>query len=767
MKMARYIISAAIILLTAWLSFYGLMPKSNEDKFVPPHEFSVDRAMTPLLEITKKPHYTGSDANSEVRSILIRELHKAGLEPHIQEGFSLNENSKTLTKPINIVAKFPGTEPGKSVLLMSHYDSALVPSFGAADAASGVVTILESVRAYLASGNRPKNDIVVLFTDAEELGLDGVRLFVKEHPWAKDVGVALNFEARGTSGPSNMIIESTHGNAKLIDEFIKANPSYPVTSSLMYSVYKMLPNDTDSTILREEGNINGYFFAFIDNHFNYHTALDTYYNLNRNSLAHQGSYLLPLLKHFGDADLTDLSSNSDKVYFSIPFFHTFSYPFSLNFVLFAVATVIFITLIVIGIRKKVFTPSGFIQGLWRFLIALLLSGLAGYFGWKLIISIYPHYLEIQQGFPYNGHDYIVVFVALSFAITLWFLKPSSSPEFLAVSLFFWLLMNLLVLILLKGAGYFILPVYFALIALGLFVYKKSVPIIVAFLSIPLIFIFAPLIQFFPVGLGMKNIVISCIFTVLTLGLTVPVWSSKEIRKILSGIGLLTALIFLTKAHLTSSFSETRKKPNSLVYFEDSDAGKSYWTTYDKNLDAWTSQVIQNPSGDFPMESPYSKYGIEYKSYSEGKFTGFSKSEIDVSKDTVINEKRNVRIVIHPQRKLNMMELVKGKDFDIIDLKFNQIPVNLQALTASYRGTENSALIRYILPNSQEPLVMEFSTSSAASVSFKLLEYSFDLMENEILNVPPRPDRMMPKPFVPTDAVVVKQMINLNNGKIQL
>src|SRR5690606_28153045 len=115
------------------------------------------------------------------------------------------------------------------------------------------------VRAYLASGTKPKNDIILLFTDGEELALDGAKLFMDEHPWAKEVGMALNFEARGTSGPSNMILETNQGNAELIKEFIKANPSYPVASSLMYSVYKILPNDTDSTVFREAGDIDGFF----------------------------------------------------------------------------------------------------------------------------------------------------------------------------------------------------------------------------------------------------------------------------------------------------------------------------------------------------------------------------------------------------------------------------------------------------------------------------------------------------------------------------
>src|SRR5690606_39231039 len=113
---------------------------------------------------------------------------------------------------------------------------------------SGVATILEGVRAFLESGERPKNDIIILFSDAEELGLNGADLFVREHPWAKEVGLVLNFEARGSGGPSYMLIETNRGNAKLIEGFSRAGVQYPVANSLVYSVYKMLPNDTDLTV---------------------------------------------------------------------------------------------------------------------------------------------------------------------------------------------------------------------------------------------------------------------------------------------------------------------------------------------------------------------------------------------------------------------------------------------------------------------------------------------------------------------------------------
>jgi putative aminopeptidase FrvX len=75
--------------------------------------------------------------------------------------------------------------------------------------ALGVATILESVRFFYMLKHRIKNDIIILFSDAEELGLNGAALCNATS--AKEVGLVLNFEARGSSGPSYMLMETNAG----------------------------------------------------------------------------------------------------------------------------------------------------------------------------------------------------------------------------------------------------------------------------------------------------------------------------------------------------------------------------------------------------------------------------------------------------------------------------------------------------------------------------------------------------------------------------
>ena len=771
MKSFNALLSLLLIIALAYYSFLGLMPHYNENEIVPATEFSVDRALIPLEQIAKAPHYVGSPAHVEVRKFLITELGKLGMQPHIQEGFSLNPISKTLTKPINIVARIEGSENGKALLLLSHYDSAAVSSFGASDAGTGVVTILESIRAFLASGKKPKNDIIILFSDAEELGLDGAKLFVNEHPWSKEVGLVLNFEARGTSGPSNMILETNGGNSHMVKGFIEANPEFPVASSLMYSVYKMLPNDTDSTIFRVDGDIDSFFFAFIDSHFNYHTANDSMYFLNWDSLMHQGSYLLPMLHYFADADLSQLKSETDHVYFNFPILKMISYPFSWIFPMLILAVLVFISIILYGVYKNKLNGKAIAMGFVPFLLSLSICGLLGFFGWKLILLLYPQYLEIQQGFTYNGHWYIAFFVFLSLAITLViykrFVKKRNEPSLYVAPIFFWILLNFAVAIFLKGAAFFIIPVFFGLLSFFVML-KQNRPslLIMTFLGVPAVLIFTPLIQFFPVGLGLNMLVISAVFTVLLFGLLFPIISYYRMKNLLSGICFLLAISFFIIAHTKSDFSVERKKPNSLVYYEDKDLGKAVWLTYDRQIDEWTQNYLsENPemATKYIDEASYSKYGINYTFAVETPRKPIPDFEVILKSDTLINELRNVHFTIVPKRNVNQIDLYSDAYASLNSLNFNGKNANVGETEQLYRGTKNTALVKYFV-SPGDSLSVKFTTEKDVPISFKVMEYSFDLMENPMFNIEKRPDHMMPKPFVITDAIAVKRTFSVDSLK---
>ncbi|MDZ7693014.1 MAG: M20/M25/M40 family metallo-hydrolase [Balneolaceae bacterium] len=211
------------------------------------------------------------------------------MNPQIEEGVTTAQrgNSIRAVQVQNIIARMEGSNSQQTMLLMAHYDS--VPyARGAADDAAGVAAILEAVRA-LQAGPPLQNDVVILFTDAEEGGLMGARYFTENNPLMEEIDLVLNFEARGTSG-SSIMFETNDGNDKLIPLFEEATPN-PVANSLTYSVYKVLPNDTDFTMFKQH-DIQGLNYAFIEDYLDYHTMQDNPENLSLSSLQHHGENLL-------------------------------------------------------------------------------------------------------------------------------------------------------------------------------------------------------------------------------------------------------------------------------------------------------------------------------------------------------------------------------------------------------------------------------------------------------------------------------------------
>ncbi|MES2853931.1 MAG: M28 family peptidase [Bacteroidota bacterium] len=744
------------------LIYFTMMPHWTSDEEGSLSEFSTKRALNQVEAISKQPHYVGSKEHEVVANYLVKELNKLGLETSVQEGYTLSDWGN-LVQSKNILARIKGTSNSKALLLLSHYDSAPHSySKGASDAGSGVATILESVRAFLYSKTPHKNDIIILFSDAEELGLNGAALFVTKHHWAKEIGLVLNFEARGSSGPSYMLMETNKGNAGLVKEFAAAKATFPVSNSLMYSIYKMLPNDTDLTVFREQGNIQGYNFAFIDDHFNYHTAQDDINHLNKNTLAHQGTYLMPLLNYFSNADLNTTQASEDYVYFTIPY--TFiSYPFSWVLPMVVIALVLFIFLLFLGIAKRILSFREIGKGFIPFLGSLIVTGLITFFGWKGLLAVYPQYNDLLNGFTYNGHAYIAAFVLLALAISLVFYNRFSAKKVTmnhyVAPLFIWIVINGALAFSLQGAGFLIIPVYFGLFLFAAFIItQKSRKILSLIFSIPALIIIAPFIQMFPVGLGLKVLFGSAILTVLTFTLLLPVFGTFAKKGIWSLVFFVLAIGFFAKAHSESGYEYGKAKSNSLLYVYDADTDKANWVTYDTNLDSWTKSYLgENPKdASILNETPlFSKYNSGFTYAAEAPKKDILKPSIAFLEDRIVGNQRYLRIKISPNRNVNRYDIFANEKMAIHNFKANGV-TTLGQKNSLYQRKGKKILSYYVVGNT--PLEMQFSVNSSTVFDMELMESSFDLMTNPLFGIAKRENWMMPTPFVLNDAVVIKQKI---------
>jgi len=756
------ILSASFLLAVICWIFITMMPQWISKEKRPLSVFSVKRALLHVAKISEQPHYVGAINHEITANYLLSELQKLGLETSIQEGTTLSDWGN-LVYSKNILARIKGTQNSKALLLLSHYDSAPhSSSHGAADNAVGVATILEGLRTFIHNTTPHKNDIIILFSDAEELGLNGAALFVTQSGWANDTGLVINFEARGTAGPSYMLMEVNSGNAKMVRGFAQAAPKYPVANSLMYSIYKMLPNDTDLTVFRKYGQIQGFNFAFIDDHFNYHTRQDDIAHLDHRSLAHQGSYLMPLLSHFSNSDLSNMTAKEDLVYFSTPV-SFISYPFEWVWLMLIVASVLFVFFIFIGIGKRALIPAEIAKGFGYFIGALLGGGILGFFGWKLLLAIYPQYTDILQGFTYNGHTYIFAFIFLSLAAAFLCYSKRTSDNVLAswsvAPIAIWLIINLLVAIYLPGAGFLIIPVFSALVMLAYFVLtQKSNSYFNLFFSIPPLVILAPLIWMLPIGLGLKMLFASTLLSVLLFGLLLPVFGAFAKKRIISLVMLLIAIGFLTFAQIRSGYEVHTARPNSLVYVFDSDINQARWATYDRDLDDWTAKYLGNNPGNASAlnKNPlFSKYNTAFTFSSPAPEIDLPSPTIDFLRDSVIGTQRHFKIRISPNRKVNRYDIFADDKLVLHNFKANDA-VDLSQKGSAYPRKGKKILSHYVVANT--PLEMQFSIDKNAVFDMELFESSFDLLSNSELKVARRPSAMMPKPFILNDVITLRQKI---------
>jgi len=766
MKSSNNFLAVIIIILTVYWSFSDITPTlPSTEKELKSTDFSISNALYHLKNISKKAHHTGSPEHKLVQYYIINELKKLGLTAEIQQKTAINKKWRASTTTENIIVKIKGTEKGKSLLLLTHYDSNPHSSLGASDAGSGVVTILEGLRAFLAKNVLPKNDIIILFSDAEELGLLGAQAFVENHPFAKNIGLVLNFEARGSGGASYMLMETNGKNKKILTEFLKSSPNYPAANSLMYSIYKKLPNDTDLTIFREKGNINGFNFAFIDDHFDYHTVQDSYERLNRETLQHQADYFTTSLNYFANSNLNDTNSNEDYIYVNFPFTKLLTYPFLWILPMFIIALVFFLALLYLGVKNERITINGLLKGFVPYLISIVLCVGTSYGLWQLILLVHPEYTDILHGFTYNGYQYIIAFISLNswilFKIYNKF-KPEKTTDLYIAPIFTGLVLNYFIMQYMPGAAFFIIPIYSCLIILAILIFmditNRSRATLFAIISIPTIYMIAPMLQLFPVALGLKILFVSAFLLVLIFGFVLPVFHQQKRKNNWQRIAGLISIIFFGLATFNSGYSTDKRKPNSIVFIQDSDTNNSYWATYNKQLDGFTKQVFRNDyiEGGIPFIEGKSKYNTMFSYHKKAKNKNFSTSDITINQDTVINNERNLNFTITPTRRINRYEFnnnstIKLKNFVINGAFYN----DGKEFTAS-KGT----LLIYQMANSDKDLNISFTIDKNATPYIVLNEISYDLLSNEKFNLKPRNEIMMPMPFVVNDAIICSKRIKL-------
>jgi hypothetical protein len=385
------------------------------------------------------------------------------------------------------------------------------------------------------------------------------------------------------------------------------------------------------------------------------------------------------------------------------------------------------------------------------------------------LKIHPGYREIFHGFTYNGHLYIIGFVSLSLWFTVWlyqrYLKKRSAVNLFFAPLSVWIMINFAIAAYLPGAGFFIIPFLVGVAVFGHFILKpkdsaKKV-IVSTVLTVPALLIVVPLIELFPIALGLQMTLIATLIASLLLLLLMPIWSSFAGLKNLNKLFLITAILVFASASYTAGFNEDSKRPDSVLYIRDESTSNGYWGSRDLETDEFTRQFLgENPEQGAIPDRVFQDAGISNFNYHNSAAPiQLEPSLVKILSDTVMSDQRHLRVSIRPNRAINRMDIRLKKGTRVLSLEVQKEKAvkkgNTPFLVSDKGGR---SLFQYYFSVAGEPLEFSYVIPAEDDPSLFLFELTHDFQNlPEIKNIKPeiqpRPDHLMPNTFFVSDAVL--------------
>ncbi|NJN50173.1 MAG: hypothetical protein HC798_02985 [Polaribacter sp.] len=266
-----------------------------------------------------------------------------------------------------------------------------------------------------------------------------------------------------------------------------------------------------------------------------------------------------------------------------------------------------------------------------------------------------------------------------------------------------------------------------------------------------------MVKMFPVGLGLKNILISGIIISLLFGLLIFSLHFKKTKWPVKITGVL-ALFFFGFATYQSGFNIHQKKPNSIVYIQNNTNQQAYFGTYNKTLDNFTKPVFNDEKvkGSIQNAETKSKYNTRFTYHITTENRNIEFSKIKYLLDTIIREYRYIEVVFKPQNKVNKFEFITQNQIELEQFKVNDA---LVAKGEKYTKKAGTFLI-YHMANTDKEITLSFKTKNKEKIPVVINQISYDLLQHPQFDIKQRTNEMMPMPFVTNDAIIVTKEIDL-------
>ncbi|MEJ3750375.1 M28 family peptidase, partial [Actinomycetes bacterium KLBMP 9797] len=666
--------AVAALLAVGAATLVDLRPPAPRGADTPPGEFSAARAYAHVRTVGAATHPAGSAANDRVREHLVDTLRGLGLNPEVQDTvgpeagqLSGGAAGSAFARVRNVVARLPGSAPTGRVFLVAHYDSVQVGPGGNDDGA-GVATILEVARA-LTSGPRPRNDVVFVLTDAEEACLCGAAAFVGSHPLAAGGGVALNLEARGSTGPVVMF-ETSRDNAALVGAYGRAAP-HPIGTSFAVEVYRALPNDTDFTPFLDAG-FAGLNAAYIDGAALYHTPLDTPATMNRASLQQHGDNALALAREFGAVNFATLTAGGDATYFPVPG-GLVRYPGWLTWPLAGLALLATGALAWLARRRGLADRRRLAGGFGLALLPILAAPVAAQLLWVGLVAVRPGYAELTD--LYRPLWFRCAVLALAAAVLfLWYalLRRRLGPAALVIGGLGWLAVLGMVLAALAPGGSYLatLPALAGAVAgfVAVALPRLAVPVLVAGAAVGVLILVPTVVLLFP-ALGLALGGVAALFAIL-LGLaTLPIleliWPEAGGQRAMTAMrarrraaypalaAFLAALALAGAGLRADRFDAAYPAPSQLMYALDAGTGQALWLSEEASPQDWTAQYVsarRSVGAQFPL------FGSTPLSTGPAPAAALPAPALDVLSSSTVGDQRTLRLRLRLRRPVRLVAL---------------------------------------------------------------------------------------------------------------
>ncbi len=754
-------IALALLILLGLLAIHSIEPPAAADANAPLEEFSAARAMRDVREIAKAPRMLGSAENDRVRAYLVGRLRELGASPEVQTATVARHTQSgpdTWAIVNNVVAKIPGTNPTGSVLMVAHYDSA--PSGpGAADNAASVAAILEAMRA-LKTGPAARNDLIVLFTDGEELGLLGAQGFRRKATGAQQhQGRAELRDARRPWPVDDVPVQVATFVAR--GQEADSRGRVPLPSPLAWS-------ETDLNVFLAAG-MDGMSFGATSGIVGYHTELDNADLLDQRSLQSQGALAISTAREFGAIDLNDLRTESAASIVrddSLSRYTTAMLAF--------LVPVLLIGVIWIGIRNGQFTIAGIAAGFAFYVVAIAVSIVGSIVIWRLTAMLVG-WRMLPIGTTYGGFYFAIAADALIFC-ALWaaymVIGRSISEQKLGVGALVVLTVMLVTASIVIPSGahpywWLLLAMLAISISLGATDGRLTTRgatlgfIVLAFGTI----MFAPPLASSADG-TMLRLVSGGLASASLFGLFIPYMAllTDGRRWIVPAALGLFAIAMIVKGNAASSFDASRPHPDSIFYFADTDRARARWVSLDSRPDSFTAQFFQHHvhggwlpklAGLATRDTPDAfllSLTRDFASLNRGRTTEGDASlisaappQLKVLDDSTVAGTRTVSMHIASARKAAIIWM--------------SVPVGVAVLGASIDGrspgdrvTDGWAGWYWRAPAAGFDLTLKLATPAPFVVT--VIDQTDGLPDNAGLAIKPRPPDTMPTPFLFFDSTTL-------------